>query len=100
MTAPQYVTPEELSPYLDWDTLIDGKPVIRIRNQTFPPDQKFMKWHGAVCPVGGQYGVNFFNEISGRMKRRESINILVTGSQGTGKSWWCLSFAQLFDPKF
>jgi len=104
--AEQLLTFEELAPFGVYkEREEDGEKIKRlvaykIAGKYFPPTQKFMKWGNYVLPVGGEYDITPLQELVHRSKQGLPNIILVTGSPGSGKSWWALSLAKFLDPKF
>jgi len=60
----------------------------------------WMDWHGFKVEVGGGYGPHLLNEIQAKRNNIEACIIVVTGSGGKGKTYFCLRLAEILDPKF
>lgn len=55
---------------------------------------------GYACGVGPGEKPWFFSEIRHRQKKQRPIVILVTGTQGTGKTYAAIRIAEIFDKRF
>ena len=58
------------------------------------------KYLNGVVLKGGKYGVKILDEIAERLNNNKSIVINVTGPPGSGKTYFAMAFAQLYDPNF
>jgi hypothetical protein len=61
---------------------------------------KWVNWHGYKVEVGGGYGPHLLNEIQEKRNNIEACIIVVTGSGGKGKTYFCLRLAEILDHKF
>jgi len=69
-----------------------------------PPGYKgtnrWINWHGFGVEVGSGYGPHLLNEIQSKKENIEACIIVVTGTGGKGKTYFCLRLAEIFDRRF
>ena len=63
---------------------------------------KYLNWNGYKLAILDENGLtkSFFDQISARSKKNQSVIIVITADPGKGKSYMALRFAQIFDPKY
>jgi len=69
-------------------------------SENYPNTDNWINWHGYKVKVGGGYGPHLLNEIQAKRNNIEACIIVVTGSGGKGKTYFCLRLAEILDRKF
>ena len=62
--------------------------------------KKVMNWHGYAVGIGSGEKPWFFNTLQTSMTKQESVVIIITAGPGTGKTYFGIRLAEIFDKRF